>query len=133
MVGALGEFLFLLPGLRTVRVGWRPVLDLRHPAVRQALRLYAPIVGFLLITFAQQNVDLFLIGRTPGNPLANATALQSATTLIQFPTGLVAAALTLLIAGGAGVAVYLALARLLDLEELRLLGGIVRERLGRRR
>ena len=94
MVGALGEFLFLLPGLRKTGVGWRPVLDLRHPAVRQALRLYAPIVGFLLITFAQQNVDLFLIGRTPGNPLANATALQSATTLIQFPTGLVAAALT---------------------------------------
>lgn len=94
VVGALGEFLFLLPGLRKTGVGWRPVLDLRHPAVRQALRLYAPIVGFLLITFAQQNVDLFLIGRTPGNPLANATALQSATTLIQFPTGLVAAALT---------------------------------------
>ncbi|HEY7339652.1 MAG TPA: lipid II flippase MurJ [Ktedonobacterales bacterium] len=94
VVGALGEFLFLLPGLRKTRISWRPVLDLRHPAVRQALRLYAPIVGFLLITFAQQNVDLFLIGRTPGNPLANATALQSATTLIQFPTGLVAAALT---------------------------------------
>lgn len=94
VAGALGEFLFLLPGLRKTGVGWRPVLDLRHPAVRQALRLYAPIVGFLLITFAQQNVDLFLIGRTPGNPLANATALQSATTLIQFPTGLVAAALT---------------------------------------
>lgn len=94
VVGALGEFLLLLPGLRKTSVAWRPVLDLRHPAVRQILRLYAPIAGFLLITIAQQNLDLFLIGRTPGNPLANATALQSATTLIQFPTGLVAAALT---------------------------------------
>jgi putative peptidoglycan lipid II flippase len=93
-VGALGEFLLLLPGLRKVGVAWRPVLDLRHPAVRQTLRLYAPIAGFLLISIAQQNLDLFLIGRTPGNPLANATALQSATTLIQFPTGLVAAALS---------------------------------------
>ena len=48
-------------------------------------------------------------------------------------TDTLATALTLLIAGAAGVAVYFALARLLDLEELRLLGGIVRERLGRRR
>jgi putative peptidoglycan lipid II flippase len=93
-VGALGEFLLLLPGLRKAGIAWRPALELRHPAVRQIVRLYAPIAGFLLITLAQQNLDLFLIGRTPGNPLANATALQSATTLIQFPTGLVAAALS---------------------------------------
>src|SRR5262245_47316454 len=31
-VGAAGEFLLLIPGLRRVGVAWQPVLDLRHPA-----------------------------------------------------------------------------------------------------
>jgi hypothetical protein len=47
-------------------------------------------------------------------------------------TATLATALTLLVAGGAGVAAYFTLARLLGVEELRLLGGIIRERLFRR-
>lgn len=93
-LGAAGEVLLLLPALRRVRVLWRPVLDLRHPAVRQALRLYAPVAAGLVVSVAQQNLEVFLIGRTPGGAPANATALQSGTTLVQFPVGLVAAALS---------------------------------------
>lgn len=93
-LGALCEFLILIPGLRRAGVSWRPVLNLRHPAVRQILVLYAPIAGLLLFNIAQQNLDIALQLRTPGGALENATALQSATTLIQFPTGLVAAALS---------------------------------------
>jgi putative peptidoglycan lipid II flippase len=94
VLGALGEFLILLPGLRLVGVVWRPVLDLGHPAVRQILRLYGPIAAGLLISVLYQNLDVTLIGRTPGDAPKNATALQSGTVLTQFPVGLVAAALS---------------------------------------
>lgn len=93
-VGAAGECLVLLPGLRKVRANWRPVLDLQHPAVRQIVRLYGPIAAGLLISVLYQNIDVALIGRTPGGAEANATALQSGTVLVQFPIGLVAAALS---------------------------------------
>jgi putative peptidoglycan lipid II flippase len=93
-LGAAGEFLLLLPGLRRLAVYWRPVLDLRHPAVRQILRLYGPLALGLLISVAAQVLDAALMGRTPGNPLKNATSYWSAVTLIQFPVGLVAAALS---------------------------------------
>lgn len=93
-VGALGEFLLLLPGLRRVLVHWRPVLDLRHPAVRQILRLYGPLAIGLVISVAAQNLDVTLIGLTLGGAEKNATAMVSAGTLIQFPVGLVSAALS---------------------------------------
>lgn len=91
-VGAFGEFLILIPGLRRVRVHWRPVLDLRHPGVRQILRLYVPLVAGLLLSIAQQVVDVYLWGNSPGGAPENATALQTGTQLVQFPIGLVAAA-----------------------------------------
>src|SRR5262249_41969183 len=72
----------------------RPVLDLHHPAIRQILRLYGPIVAGLGIAVLYQNIDVYLVGHTPGDWRANATALQSGTTLAQFPVGLVAAALS---------------------------------------
>ncbi len=93
-LGALGEFLILLPGLRRAGIQWRPVLDLRHPAVRQILRLYGPIAAGLVISVLYQNLDVTLIGRTPGGAEANTTALASGTVLTQFPVGLVAAALS---------------------------------------
>ncbi len=93
-VGSLAEFLVLTPALIRARAVWRPVLDLRHPAVRQIVRLYAPIAAGLLLNLGQQNVELLLIGRMPGGAGQNITALQSATTLVQFPVGLVSAALS---------------------------------------
>jgi putative peptidoglycan lipid II flippase len=93
-LGALGEFLLCLPGLRRIGVAWQPVIDLRHPAVRQIFKLYLPIAAGLVISVLYQNLDVSLVGRTPGGAPANATALQSGTVLIQFPVGLVAAALT---------------------------------------
>ena len=93
-VGTLAEFLLLLPGLRKVRVHWRPVLDLRHPAVRQILRLYVPLLAGLAASIAQQVLDTGLWARSPGGAPQNATALATGTTLTQFPVGLVAAALS---------------------------------------
>jgi len=91
-VGALGEFLILLPGLKRVRTVWRPVLDLRHPGVRQIMRLYIPLVAGLLLSIGQQVFDTYLWGSSPGGSEKNVTALQTGTMLVQFPVGLVAAA-----------------------------------------
>jgi putative peptidoglycan lipid II flippase len=93
-VGAAGEFLLLLPAIRRIVVHWRPVLDLRHPAVRQILRLYAPVALGLVLSVAAQNLDVTLLNNTPGGPQKNITSYWSAVTLIQFPVGLVAAALS---------------------------------------
>ena len=93
-IGALAEFLVLLPVLGKLRVVWQPVLDLRNPAVRHIFLLYAPIALGLVISLLQQSVDLVLAGRTPGGASENVTAMQSATTLVQFPIGLVVAALS---------------------------------------
>lgn len=94
-IGALGEFLLLLPALRRIVRVWQPVLDLRHPAVRQILRLYAPVVLSLVFSVAAQNLDIALMLRTPGGRYANALSFANTVTLIQFPVGLVAVALSL--------------------------------------
>lgn len=94
VVGTAGEAALILPGLRRAKVSWRPSLEFTHPAVRQIARLYLPIAAGLLISLGQQNIELILNGLAPGDSNRNITALQSATTLVQFPTGLVAAALS---------------------------------------
>jgi putative peptidoglycan lipid II flippase len=93
-IGTAGQFLLLLPVLRRIVPRWRPVLDLRHPGVRQILRLYAPLTGGLVMAFVISNLELTLIGLTSGGAPQNATSLASATTLIQFPVGLVSSALS---------------------------------------
>jgi putative peptidoglycan lipid II flippase len=93
-IGALAEFLVLLPAMRKVRVLWQPVLDLGHPAVRHIFVLYAPVALGLILSLLQQSVDLVLAGRTPGGASENVTAMQTGVTLTQFPIGLVVAALS---------------------------------------
>ncbi|HET9111748.1 MAG TPA: lipid II flippase MurJ [Ktedonobacterales bacterium] len=94
VIGAAGEAALILPGLRRSRTTWRPAFSITHPAVRQIARLYIPIAAGLLLSLAQQNAELILNRLAPGDTFRNITALQSATTLVQFPTGLVAAALS---------------------------------------
>jgi putative peptidoglycan lipid II flippase len=93
VIGAAGEAALIFPGLRRSHTTWRPAFNITHPAVRQIGRLYVPIAAGLLLSLGQQQVELILNGLT-NDPSRNITALQSATTLVQFPTGLVAAALS---------------------------------------
>jgi putative peptidoglycan lipid II flippase len=89
MIGALGQIALQSPGLRGLR--YRPVLNLDHPAVRRILWLYAPValgIGFSLVGML---IDRWLAS---GFEAALST-MQFATTLIQFPLGLVAAAVSL--------------------------------------
>ena len=90
VVGALLQAAIQVPGLRRLR--YAPVLDWHHPGVRTALRLYAPVAAGLVVSNLGVIVDTNLAWRTGESSLA---ALQAATTLVQFPLGLVASAVSL--------------------------------------
>ncbi|MEI8307696.1 MAG: murein biosynthesis integral membrane protein MurJ [Chloroflexales bacterium] len=89
MIGAVGQVALQMPGLRGARL--RPSFSLEHPAVRRILRLYAPValgIGFSIIGTL---IDRWLASGLPAAP----TTMRYATTLIQFPLGLVASAVAL--------------------------------------
>lgn len=102
VLGTVGEILLLLPGLRKQHLSYMFVLDLKHPAFRQILRLYAPIAVSYFISASIAILDQSLATSTPCEPFMaslqhcgdhNYSAMQFATTLVQFPVGLVASAL----------------------------------------
>ncbi|HZR98323.1 MAG TPA: murein biosynthesis integral membrane protein MurJ [Chloroflexota bacterium] len=90
VLGALLQAAVQLPGLRDVR--YQPLLDWRHPGVRRALRLYAPVVAGLVVTNVGVGWYLFLAWQAGPDVLAT---LGFATNLVQFPLGLVASAVSL--------------------------------------
>ncbi len=89
LAGAAGQLLLQVPGLRGLRI--RPRLDLRHPGVRRILGLYAPVAAGLLVSALVVTLDTRLASATGEGSLA---AMRYATTLVQFPLGLVATALS---------------------------------------
>lgn len=87
LAGALGQVVVQWPPAAT---GLRVRLDLRHPAVRRILRLYAPVAGGLVVSAAVVALDTRLASQTGEGSLA---AMRYATTVVQLPLGLVASAL----------------------------------------
>lgn len=97
LFGAAGEIALLLPGIRKQRLYYMFVLDLRHPALRRIVKLYGPVAFSFLVSTAVVFLDQYLRSLTHDNHstgAGNTLALSNATTLIQFPIGLVAAALS---------------------------------------
>lgn len=103
LIGALGEIVLLLPGMRNQHFRYMFVLDLKHPALRRILKLYAPVMFSYVGSSAFAFLDQTLATGTPCASFmqaamkcgeANFNAMKLATTLIQFPVGLVAAALS---------------------------------------
>ena len=98
LLGAAGEIALLLPGLRNQRLRYMFVLDLKQPALRRILNLYKWIALSFLVSAFFVILDQSLATRTPGagsDPgAANYLAMRLSTTLIQFPAGLVATALS---------------------------------------
>ncbi len=94
ILGALVQIALLVPALRRYKLPYSLVLDLRHPAIKRILGLYVPLAPSYLVSMCFVFIDLSLASRTPGNPAANVAALKLATAVIQFPVGLVAAALS---------------------------------------
>jgi putative peptidoglycan lipid II flippase len=90
LLGAALQVGLQLPGLRD---GWgalRPRLDWRHPGLRRILRLYVPIIVGLVITQASIYIGLGLAWGFVGG----LSWMRYATTLYQFPLGLVAVAVS---------------------------------------
>lgn len=90
LAGSILQILVQLPGLRDARLRWN--LDWRNPIIRRILRLYAPIVIGLVITQAGLAISINLATRTGDQSL---TYMRYATTLYQFPLGLVVTALSI--------------------------------------
>ncbi len=90
LAGSLLQILLQWPALGRARLSWR--LNWRHPAIRRILQLYAPIVGGLIITQLAVALSLNLATRIGDNSIAY---MKFATTLIQFPLGLIVTALSI--------------------------------------
>ena len=89
LVGAFVQSVVLLVALRGFR--YRARLSMSHPAQRRILRLYFPVlIGLGFSSFAVA-VDTNLATQTG---VGNVSSMIFATTLIQFPLGLIAAAVS---------------------------------------
>lgn len=89
LIGALAQVALQLSGLRGAHL--QPTLGVGHPAVRRIMRLYAPValgIGFSIIGTL---IDRWLASGFEGA----LSTMRYATTLIQFPLGLVASAVAL--------------------------------------
>jgi putative peptidoglycan lipid II flippase len=86
VVGGVGQFLLQAAGLVRFWRAYRPRIDLQDPAVRRVLQLAAPVTAGMLVTIAGYAIDTNLASRTPPGSLS---AKLYATTLIQFPLGMV--------------------------------------------
>jgi len=89
VAGSLLQVMLQIPGLRGAT--YRLTLDLAHPGVRRILRLYAPVavgIGFSVIGIV---LDRNLASQVGQNALST---MRYATTLVQLPLGLVAAAVS---------------------------------------
>jgi putative peptidoglycan lipid II flippase len=92
LLGAFFQVVLQLPGLRDARL--RFVINLRHPGLRRIGKLYLPVILGLVISQVAIALDRNFASRTGEQSIA---WMQYATTIIQFPLGLVAAAISLAI------------------------------------
>ena len=92
LIGAFLQVVLQLPGLRDAQL--RFVIDLKHPALRRIGKLYLPIILGLVISQVAIALDRNFASRTGEQSIA---WMQFATTIIQFPLGLISAAIALAI------------------------------------
>ncbi len=92
LAGAALQVVLQWVGLRDMHFHW--ALDFRHPALRQILRLYLPVVIGVGIQLVGVTIDRNLTSRTGEHSLA---WMQAATQLYQFPLGLIAVAISIAI------------------------------------
>ncbi len=92
LIGSLVQMFSQLPGLRGARL--RLTLHWRHPAIRKIGRLYAPVMFSLIIDALVRFFSYNFASQTGESSLSY---MNWATTLIQFPQGLVATAISIAI------------------------------------
>ncbi len=89
LVGSVIQLGFRLPELRGM--GLHLSLQFRHPALRRMLALYLPILASVAVGMFQAGIDRRLASGTGESSLAY---MRTATTLYQFPHGLVSVAIS---------------------------------------
>jgi putative peptidoglycan lipid II flippase len=92
LAGSVLQIALQLPGLRGLQPRWN--IDWRHPGLRRLARLYGPVAASLIISQAAIYLSLSLASLTGASSIA---WMNYATTLIQFPLGLVATAVSVAI------------------------------------
>lgn len=92
LAGSAMQVALQLPGLRGARL--RFSLDWHHPDLRRIARLYAPVVLGLAVSQVGILIDRNLASRTGEQSIA---WMRYATTLVQFPLGLVSVAIAMAI------------------------------------
>lgn len=93
IVGAIGQVALQLPGLRDARL--RLTFSLHHPALRRIGSLYLPILlGLIVDNFLSIVLSYHLASRLGGSAIA---WMEYAAQIIQFPLGMVVAAVSLAI------------------------------------
>jgi putative peptidoglycan lipid II flippase len=92
LAGAFLQVLLQLPGLRDTHL--RPAWDLRHPGLRQIGKLYLPVILGLVVNQLAIVLSYNLASRANAEGIS---WMRYATTLIQFPLGLVATAVSIAI------------------------------------
>ncbi len=93
LFGALAQLLLQMPGLRGARL--RVTIHWRHPAVRRIIALYIPVMFSLILdTLVIRTFSYNLASQTGEGSIAY---MDWATTLIQFPHGLIATAISIAI------------------------------------
>ncbi|MCC7163332.1 MAG: murein biosynthesis integral membrane protein MurJ [Anaerolineae bacterium] len=89
VIGAASQVVLQMFGLRGSAL--RLALDFKHPALKQIVRLYIPVLGGLSVMLIGVAIDRNLASHTGAQSLA---WMQSATYLVQLPLGLVATAIS---------------------------------------
>jgi len=90
LLGSLLQVVLQLPALRDARLRW--TLNFRHPAIRRIIKLYIPILAGLVVNQLAIMLSYNLAIRTGDQSL---NYMNYATTLYQFPLGLVVTALSI--------------------------------------
>ena len=92
LIGSAMQVTLQLPGLRDAHL--RFSLDWHHPELRRIMLLYTPVVLGLMVSQVGIVIDRNLASRTGAQSIA---WMRYATTLVQFPLGLVSVAVSLAI------------------------------------
>ena len=92
LIGAIVQMALQLPGLRDAKL--HLTLNWRHPALRRIAKLYAPVMLALIVDSLIRFFSYNFASQTGESSLSY---MKWATTLVQFPQGLVATAISIAI------------------------------------
>ncbi len=91
LLGSVLQIAVQAPFLRDMRLRWH--FDLKHPAVRKIIRLFTPVLAVLLLNMGVMMLSYKIANLSPAGDGA-VSYMVNATTLYQFPFGLIVTAIS---------------------------------------